>query len=173
MILTVLALGPSLRRSHAKDISSLMKMTWFEKVWGRLDTLTGPRKADQVELEALFGVTALESLRSHVERGDIGDESLEKMAQHMGVIEIYSQHHKKLDNVKVLEVMLGKWFRQILQNLQPREARMSLMFILKVSDCPSHVLEEIESALFEQQKFQHFRELWKYLQMLLGRLFLY
>ena len=149
-----------------RDISSQGEMKWYERVWSSarrsvLATVTDQRTTSQVGLETLLGGDALQSLRGHVHSGAIGDRSLEEMARQMGVLTVFSHHHRKLHNGKLLEKMLEEWFRQTLHRLQPSEARKSLVFVLKVSDCPDTVMEEIESVLFDQ----NFWKLWKYLKM--------
>lgn len=102
----------------------------------------------EVELEVLFGEFALERLRNYVESGEITDESLEKMAKQMGVPNVFTNHHRNIQNGKMLQKILEEWFRQTLHRLQPGEAKKSLIFVLKVSDCSAPILEDIESVLF-------------------------
>ena len=103
----------------------------------------------EVELEVLFGEFVLERLRNYVERGEISGESLEKMAKQMGVQDMFSYHYGNIHNGKMFQKILEEWFRQTLHRLQPVEAKKSLIFALKISDCSAPLLEDIESALFE------------------------
>ena len=91
----------------------------------------------------------MERLRNYVERGEISGESLEKMAKQMGVPNMFSYHYRNIQNGKMSQKILEDWFRQTLHRLQPREAKKSLIFALKISDCSAPILEDIESALFE------------------------
>ena len=128
----------------------LEEKNFLERTWSFLrGILIWSKRPYEDELEVLFGEFALERLRNYVERGDISDESLEKIAKQMGVHHTFSDHYRNIHNGKMFQKILEEWFRQTLHRLQPGEAKKSLIFILKVSDCSAAILEDMETALFE------------------------
>ena len=83
--------------------------------------------------------------------------SIEKMARQMGVANIFFQHYGNIHREKMFQKMLEEWFRQTLHRLQPGEAKKTLIFVLKVSDCSATILEDMETALFHPSTIQWWR----------------
>ena len=136
---------------HILEEKNFIERTW---IFLREILVWGKRRPYELELEFLFGEFALERLRNYVESGEISDESLEKIARQMGVHQMFSLHYRNIRNGKMFQKILEEWFRQTLHRLQPGEAKKSLIFVLKVSDCSAPILEDIESALFQLPNLQ-------------------
>ena len=136
---------------HILEEKNFIERTW---IFLREILVWGKRRPCELELEFLFGEFALERLRNYVESGEISDESLEKIARQMGVHQMFSLHYRNIRNGKMFQKILEEWFRQTLHRLQPGEAKKSLIFVLKVSDCSAPILEDIESALFQLPNLQ-------------------
>ena len=145
----------------------LEEKNFLERAWSfvRGILVWSTRRPYEDELEVLFGEYALERLRNYVERGDISDESLEKIAKQMGVHHTFSDHYRNIRNGKMFQKILEEWFGQTLHRLQPGEAKKSLIFVLKVSDCSAAILEDMETALFEPSTVLQWWKVRKYLQI--------